>query len=195
MDEEQIIKTIINNYSFLGDESSNELMKSFNLISLDKETVLVKEGQYSDKAYYIISGGARAYYLKDGRDISDWFAFENSFVCSVNSFYQNIPSLHFIETLEPSILLEISRDSVERLSSKYHEIERLVRNIITETMLQLQERVVSIQFQSAEQRYKKILAIHSNITQRVPLKHIASYIGITLETLSRIRKPQKSNLI
>ena len=87
--------------------------------------------------------------------------------------------------------MEISRAETDKLSDKYREFERLTKIIITKTMLQQQERIASMQFYSAEQKYNNLLSIYPTITQRVPLTHIASYIGITLETLSRIRKPKK----
>jgi len=104
--------------------------------------------------------------------------------------FAGIPSPHYIEVLEDSVLLEITRESAEALSQKHHDFERLTKIIAVKTMLQQQERIVSMQFQTAEQKYQNILALRPNITQRVPLTHIASYIGITLETLSRIRKSQ-----
>ena len=102
-----------------------------------------------------------------------------------------MPSPHYIEVLEDSVLAEISRAEFDRLSDKYREFERLTKNIITKTMLQHQARIASMQFYSAEQKYNNLLSIYPTITQRIPLTHIASYIGITLETLSRIRKPKK----
>ncbi|WP_106794957.1 Crp/Fnr family transcriptional regulator [Aquimarina sp. Aq78] len=195
MNKEEIIDLISKEYSLLTSDCKSELSNNSRIVTPEKNTILVKEGQFSDKTFFIIKGCARAYYLKDGRDISDWFAFENDFICSINSFFLNIPSPHFIEVLEDSLLLEISRENVERLSDKYSDFERLNRIVVTKTMLQQQERIVSIQFQSAEQKYENILSIYPNVTQRIPLTHIASYIGITLETLSRIRKPKKPNLI
>ena len=191
MTKEEVINIISETYSTLTDECQQEFSNSSKISILQKGTTLVKEGQYSDKTFFIIEGCARAYYLKDGKDISDWFAFENDFISSINSFFQDIPSPHYIELLEDSILLEISRKDVELLSAKYHEFERLSKIIIIKTMLQLQERISSMQFHSAEQKYENLLSIRPNITQRIALTHIASYIGITLETLSRIRKPKK----
>lgn len=89
--------------------------------------------------------------------------------------------------LDDSILLEISRKAIEKLSDEHNDFERLSKEVVTKTMLRQQERIASIQFHSAEEKYDNLLSIHPDITQRIPLTHIASYIGITLETLSRIR--------
>jgi CRP-like cAMP-binding protein len=190
MNFEQIIEHVELHFLPLTDECKSDLKNVSKIMELEPETILVKEGQLADKTYFIASGSARAFYLKDDKDITDWFAFENNFINSINSFFLHIPSPHFIEVLEPSVLLEISRENIDLLSNKYQEFDRLGKIAITKTLLQLQQRVVSIQFETAQQKYENILKIRPDITQRVALTHIASYLGITLETLSRIRNPK-----
>ncbi len=186
------ISRICELYVQLSTDCQSELIGFSKIISPAKNSILVREGQLSDKSYFILRGCARAYYLKDGKDISDWFAFEDEFISSIQSFFLDIPSPHFIEVMEDSVLLEIPRHATQKLSEKYCEFERLIKEIAIRTMLLQQERIVALQFQSAEQKYRSLLQKRSDITLRIPLKHIASYIGITLETLSRIRS---SNLI
>lgn len=190
MTKEEIVHEISKTYSELSLECQQELREYATILSFKKGTTLVRADQYSDKTYYIIKGGARAYYLKDGKDISDWFAFENEFISSIVSFFSDKPSPHYIDLLEDSILIELSKNNIKTLSDKYHDFERLIRVIVTKTMLSQQEKIAAMQFYNAEQKYKNLLAIRADITQRVPLTHIASYLGITLETLSRIRKPK-----
>lgn len=187
VNKEEIINRISETYSKLSFECQQKLSNNSKFLVLPKGEILVREGQYSDKTFFIFNGCARAYYLKDGKDISDWFAFDNDFISSINSFFLNIPSPHFIELLEDSVILEISRIDAEKLSDEHTDFERLSKIVVTKTMLQQQERISSMQFHSAEQKYDNILSIRPDITQRIPLTHIASYIGITLETLSRIR--------
>ncbi len=190
MNIEQIIENIDFHYIKLSNECKNEIKNISNILTLDKEAIIVREGQLADKTYFICEGAVRAFYLKDGKDITDWFAFENDFISSIDSFFLNIPSPCYIEVLEPSILLEISRDKISMLSDKYLEFDRLGKLVVTKTMLQLHQRILSIQFEIAQQKYDNLLKIRPDITNRVPLTHIASYLGITLETLSRIRNPK-----
>ena len=187
---EHAIQNISQTYSELTDSCMPDFIQVSKYFTKDKSTLLVTEGQYADKSYFIIKGCARAYYLKDGKDITDWFAFENDFINSINSFFENIPSPHFIELLEPTTFLEISRADIFHLADSYHDFDRLLRIIATKTMLALRNRIFSIQFETARQKYENLLIIRPDITQRVPLMHIASYLGITLETLSRIRNPR-----
>lgn len=171
----------------LPSECTEELNLNSKLLSVSKEVKLVSEGQYSDKVFFVVKGCVRAFYIKEGKDISDWFAFENDFVSAINSFFLEVPSAYFIETVEPAVLLEVRRDVVRSLCDQYRAFERLQLGVVTKTMLQLQSRIVSMQFENARQKYENLLGIRPDIVQRVPLKHIASYLGITLETLSRIR--------
>ncbi|MBK6265085.1 Crp/Fnr family transcriptional regulator [Marivirga sp. S37H4] len=187
---ENAITNISAIYCPLSRECQIDLGSCSTVFSLDKNAHLLKEGQYSEKIYYLIRGTARAYYLKDGKDISDWFAFENEFLCSINSFFLNSPSPHYIELLEPTTSIELSKKDFLWLCDKHHDFERLARIVVTKTMLQLQQRIVAMQFETARQKYENLLIARPDITQRVPLSHIASYLGIALETLSRIRKPK-----
>lgn len=190
MNKEEVIKRICETYAPLSRACQQELLDNGMMLFLEKNHILVREGQHSDKTYYIINGCARAYYLKDGKDITDWLAFENEFISSIISFFTHQPSPHYIELLEDSVLVEFSKSKIDELADKYHDFERLIRMVVIKTMLSQQEKIASMQFYSAKEKYANILAIRPDITQRVPLTFIASYLGITLETLSRIRNPR-----
>ncbi|WP_136482848.1 Crp/Fnr family transcriptional regulator [Cognatitamlana onchidii] len=190
MNIEKTLNNIEAAYSPLTYKCQQEFISSSKLITYSKGETVVREGQYSKKAYLIIEGCARAYYLKGGKDISDWFTFENQFMASIVSFFSNQPSPHYVEFIENSTVLEFSKDTVDILSSNFHDFERFISKVVTETMLGLCERLHTIQFSKAEERYQNLTSIYPDITQRIPLTHIASYLGITLETLSRIRNPK-----
>jgi CRP-like cAMP-binding protein len=190
-DIENAIETISENYSLLTTDCKTDLKNSCSLLTLDKFSIIVKEGQFADKMYFLVSGCVRAFYNKDGKEITDWFAFEGDFMSSINSFYQGVTSKHNIELLEPTTFLEIAKATIFELTDKHHCFERLGRIAVTKTMLQLQERIVSLQFETAQQKYESLINMRPDIIQRVPLTYIASHLGITLETLSRIRNPKK----
>ena len=191
MSLDHIIDLIEFDYLKLTNSCKNDLIKASNVLTVSRDTNLVEEGQHARYIYFIAQGAARAYYLKEGREITDWFAFENEFICSIDSFFLDMPSAHAIEVMEPSILLQIPKASILLLSEKHRDFERLEKMVITKTLLQLQQRLVSIQFETAQQKYENLLKIRKDITQRVPLTHISSYLGISLETLSRIRNPKQ----
>lgn len=184
-----ILDNISERYTPLSDECQAELITSSKIRTFKKGELVVREGQYAKSAYLIAQGCARAYYLQDGRDISDWFTFENEVMASIVSFFSEKPSLHFVEFVEDSKAIEFSKETIDQLSIKHHDFERFISRVVTETMLGLAERLHTIQFVRAEERFTRLLKIYPDITNRIPLTHIASYLGITLETLSRIRNP------
>lgn len=190
MDIEKIIKETEEIYSPLSVECRQEFITHLKLGTFKQGEVVIHEGQFSKKAYLIVEGCSRAYYLKDGKDISDWFTFENQFMASIFSFFSEKPSPHYVEFVENSIVLEFSKHIMDELTIKHHDFERFISKVVTETMLGLCERLYTVQFNKAEERYKHLLSIYPDITNRIPLTHIASYLGITLETLSRIRNPK-----
>ena len=190
MNIEKILNKIGEIYSPLSNECLQYFISNSKLITYRKGDTVVKEGQYSKKAYLIVDGCARAYYLKDGKDISDWFTFENQFMASIISFFSDQPSPHYVEFVEDSTVLEFTKETVDLLSNNFHDFERFISKVVTETMLGLCERLHTIQFAKAEERYQNLISIYPDITQRIQLTHIASYLGITLETLSRIRNPK-----
>ncbi|MEQ9165097.1 MAG: Crp/Fnr family transcriptional regulator [Fulvivirga sp.] len=190
MNVEKVLNEIGEIYSPISTECQQELIANSKICTFKKGEIVVREGQFSKKAYIIVQGCARAYYLKDGKDISDWFSFENDIMAAIVSFFSEEPSPHYVEFVEDAVVIEFSKETVDSLASKYHDFERFISKVVTQTMLGLCERLYTIQFNKADDRYKHLLSIYPEITNRIPLTHIASYLGITLETLSRIRNPK-----
>ena len=136
-----ILDNISERYTPLSDECQAELITSSKIRTFKKGELVVREGQYAKSAYLIAQGCARAYYLQDGRDISDWFAFENEVMASIVSFFSEKPSLHFVEFVEDSKAIEFSKETIDQLSIKNHDFERFISKVVTETMLGLAERL------------------------------------------------------
>ncbi|MCP1250794.1 MULTISPECIES: Crp/Fnr family transcriptional regulator [Elizabethkingia] len=175
----------------LPENCIQELITQCKILVFDKEKEIIKTGQYSDKTYYVAAGSARAFYIKEnGKEVTEWFAFNGEFICSVNSFFQNTPSTFSISSVEPVVLLEISRTTANYLSDKYRAFERLEKKVITHTLIKLQQRISALQFEDARHKYENLINTQPGILRRIPLSYIASYLGITLETLSRIRNPK-----
>ena len=184
---DEIIASIIAEFGQLSEEAVSDIKRVGEIRQIEKGETLVREGEYSYELYFVAKGGARAYYLKDGKTITDWFAFENDFISSIVSFFLGVPSQHYIEVFEDSTFMVLQLKDIEMLCNKYHEFERLARMSTTKTMLQLQQRIVSLQFKTSKERYDSLLERYPQIELRAPLGDIASYLGITQETLSRIR--------
>lgn len=154
---------------------------------LPKGTVLLEAGTICRHVYFIESGLARTFYVKDGKDVTDWISIEKTFSTSIVSFITGMPDIRSIELLEQSVLWVIGHDDLQQLFDKYHEIERFGRLLVSYGMVQMQQRFDDLHFSTARDRYRKLMEATPDIIRRVPLGMVASYLGITQETLSRIR--------
>ena len=182
-----LLQNAITTISPLSAESMEAFHQSWKQWSVKKDHLLLKENTVSDYIYFIEKGVARIYYYKNGKEITEWVALDGQFFLSITSFFQRIPSHLIIQTIESSEVFGIHHDDFMKLADKYHDIERLLRKMVTSSLILSQVRMDSIQFESAQQRYERLLQTTPQIVQRVPLTYIASFLGITLETLSRIR--------
>jgi len=177
----------ITNYAPLSAGAQHALQDCFQKISLPKNEYLLNEGQVCRQLYFVEKGALRGFYNLDGKEITHWFGFEKDFVTSFHSFITKEPAVENIQLLEGSILWVISKETLTELFNRHHEIERLVRIVYEKYYIRLEERFVNAQFKTATERYENLLQQTPFILERVPLGCIASYLGISQETLSRIR--------
>jgi signal-transduction protein with cAMP-binding, CBS, and nucleotidyltransferase domain len=177
----------ISQYTTLTKEGEDALSAILRRSEVGKGQVLVKENSVCNYIYFIEKGLTRTYYYKEGRDVTDWISTEGTFACSILSFITRQPDRRGIETLEDSILYSLQYYELEHLFMKYHDVERLGRHIANLGMVQLQMRFDALHFETALERYKKLMEETPTLIQRVPLGMLASYLGVTQETLSRIR--------
>jgi CRP-like cAMP-binding protein len=176
-----------NAISRLSPEIMTIFLGAWQQWSVPKDHFLVREREVCDYIFFIRKGIARIYYYKDNREITEWIAMDEQFFLSIISFFERTPSRLIIQTLEPAEVMGIHYNDLIRLAAQHHEVETLFRKMMTGSLILSQYRMDSIQFESAQQRYEKLLQTSPRIIQRVPLSHIASFLGVTLETLSRIR--------
>lgn len=136
--------------------------------------------------YFVKSGSARIFYFKDGNDITEHFAFENELIVRAESLFTGIPTPKGIQVIEPTTIIGMDATSLFHLYDKYHDIERLFRLLFEKEYVATVKRIESLQFKSAKERYAELL-LTTTYVQKIPLKYIASYLGITQVSLSRIR--------
>jgi CRP-like cAMP-binding protein len=177
----------INRNSNLSEESWSLLSDICTKRQLQKNDFVLQQGEICKGFYFVNEGLLRNYYLKDGKQISEWFAFNGSFCFSIISFFKNVPSYLAIQCLEDSEVITISRDGIMSLKNRNFEIANLAFSLISNSLIMSQQRMLSLQFETAAQRYDNLINVHPNIIQRIPLRYIASYLGVSPETLSRIR--------
>ncbi|NQD71118.1 Crp/Fnr family transcriptional regulator [Sphingobacterium shayense] len=151
------------------------------------KTTLLKEGEISRTMFFIEKGCLRTWINNDGKEITTQFFFENDRVASIESFKTNQPSLYSIESLEPSILRTISQHDFQNSLENLPEIKKELEEHLFRRLLHGQKLFYSYLKNSPQKRYQELLEEYPHIIQRVPQHYIASYLGITSVSLSRIR--------
>ena len=177
----------IGQYCQLGESALKGLSTVLQKMELPKGSFLITEGKVCNQVYFLEYGCLRGFYNMDGKEITYWFAFENSFVTSFFSFVSRQTSMENIQLLEDSTLWSITYEQLQQLYDKHKDIERLGRIMNERYYVMLEERFLNNHFKEARERYDHLMVQTPHILQRVPLGYVASYLGITQETLSRIR--------
>ncbi len=171
----------------LPDHIQSALAGICTVQTVKKNRHLQSIGHTCRTIYFINKGLARIYYFKNETDITECFAFENQIIARVESLFTGNPSKKGIQMLEDAEVVAINAVQLFKMYDTYPEVERLFRKIFEAGYVDTVNRLESLQFHSAEERYRDLLQSSPDILKRVPLKYIASFLGITPVSLSRIR--------
>lgn len=170
----------------LSPDTKKALAEVCSTIQVKKNEILQPFGHTCKTIYFLNSGIARIYYYKDGNDITEHFAFEGNLIARAESLFTGKPSQKAIQVLEDAEIIAIRAPELFKLYDQFPQLERLFRLIFEAAYVETIHRIESIQFHTAEERYLELMQ-KKDMVQRIPLKHIASYLGITQVSLSRIR--------
>lgn len=177
----------LNTETKLSPDEAELVDRSFSKKEYAKNILLERPGNFSRQVYFIEKGLVRAFYYKEEKDITHIFLDENSFVVAFESIFFNRAHPYGLEIVEPSSIRTISYMQLDALCNVIPAFKDHRLLVALKVISRLSEKIYSLQFHSAEQRYKDLLNTMPNILLRVPLGHIASYLGITQQTLSVIR--------
>jgi CRP-like cAMP-binding protein len=159
----------------------------FKEIEIPSKTVLLNEGDVSKYGYFIKKGCLRLWFNNKGKDVTFQFFFENEGVSSIESFRSGEPSLFTIESIEPSTILKISKKNFEKIFMENIDYKKYLDEIIFKRLTFYSRLFMSYIKNTPEERYKELLKTNPHIIKRIPQHYIASYLGITSVSLSRIR--------
>ncbi len=182
--------------SFLNPDLPEDkiLLEDFNskiqFKSFQKGRLLYRPGSRCNHLYFVQKGLVRASYFKKGKDVSCHFTKEGQVCTAIDAFFQRTPTQYQLEFLEDSDLVEISYSDLHELFERYPKFNNYGRELMIQEYGILVERLNHLQFYTAKERYAFFMEEHRDLFQRVSLGHIASYLGISQETLSRIRNNQ-----
>ncbi len=159
----------------------------FKRMEVPAKTILLQEGHISKTMFFIEKGCLRTWVNNEGRDITTQFFFEGDAVSSIESFRTKQPSLYSIETIEPCVLLTLSQKDFRQVIDDTPELRKIFEEHMFRRLFQSQQIFYSFLKNSPKKRYEELVERHPHIVQRVPQHYIASYLGITSVSLSRIR--------
>lgn len=183
----QTLLSAFKNLYPLGEEALELIQEITTTVIVKKGEIVQDIGQSCKNLYFIESGCLRIFYYKEGLDITESFEFEHSFVARGESLITMRPSNKGIEAVEDSRLFQINTPKLFALFQTNIDLERVFHRIIEQAYIQQLNRLESLQFLTAEARYEQLIVAQPQAIQRIPLKFIASYLGITQVSLSRIR--------
>jgi len=185
---EPLLKQITQYGQFTTDEL--ELISSkFIFNEYQPKEFILQEGQISTHIHFILQGLVRVFYLKDGKEVTNYLSCDDGFVSSYSSFINQTRSFEFIQCIEHTETFSIQYGDMQELYERVPQWQKIGRVLSESTVVCLAERLMKIHSIPAKQKYLDFLETSpKKIVQRTPLVHIASFLGITPESLSRIRK-------
>jgi len=174
-------------YIKLSPELKAALAERISLVKFKKGELVHDADKICTKSYFIQKGLFRAYYLKDGREISEYFPAENEWSNSPKSFISRQKDIYYIDTIEDTEAYCLHVNDLVYLFDHFPEMERYSRLSMGTVFGHLMERIASLRFTTAKEKYEHFIRTYHDIYHRIPLGMVASYLGIAQETLSRIR--------
>jgi len=184
----QSLKNYFDKQHQLSSDEWDVFKKHLSQKQLDKKTIITFEGKIEKFLYFIVKGGVRKYYLKNGKEYSIDFRFENQFVSSYTSLLTQTPSRQFVETIEKTTLYKIEFNALITMFNESIAGATLGRLNAEELFIDKELREASLMLDNPDERYLNLLKNKKEWLQRVPQHYIASYLNMTPETLSRVRK-------
>lgn len=187
MEINQLIEKYFGSYLPLNNDALQTISEITDFITFKKGEQPIQEGQRHNFTYVILKGAARSFYLKNGIEVTNWFTFENESAGTLQN-YRGLPSRETIEFIEDSDCLRFNIHKFRERQYQDLTISNLVGHLLEEHAIFCENRLRLLQFNEGMERYRYILEFEPEILQRVSLTYLASYLGMTRETLSRLRK-------
>lgn len=174
-------------YTSLNDDDLLLLQNAVEKRTYRKNDMIFTEGKISDEIYFVSKGCVRLFYNVEGNDRTAFFYTENKFICAGESYTYNLPAIENYQAMEQTEVFVFTKKKTEELLSKAPKIEIIARIATENELITCQKMIASFVIKSAEERYTDLLNTQGELFQRVPQQYIASFLGVSPETLSRIK--------
>lgn len=178
----------LNYFHPLSDGIKDYFKKCSYSCSFRKGKLLLKAGQVCDHIYFIRKGAIRGFFNEGKKDITTWISAENEVVSAISALDIREPALENIQAIENCELLALTWADYQDLYTKFPDFNIVARKILQKYYQDAEGRAFIARLTNAENKYRLFITRYGHLANRIPLKYIASFLGITLETLSRVRK-------
>ncbi|WP_214447197.1 Crp/Fnr family transcriptional regulator [Flavihumibacter rivuli] len=186
---QSLIQNIAKKGIILDEEETSLLQSSFRIRQYKRNQFILQQGDISRHESFVVSGLARMYLVdRNGRDHIVYFGIEDHWIGDLRSHYLEKPSDYNIECIEPTLVLQINKNELEVLSEKIPKLTKFFLILYRNSIIWHESRTVSALSKTTLQRYQDFREKYAHLEQRVPLQQIASYLGVTPQSLSRIRR-------
>lgn len=181
------LKKFISTYVSFSQNELDEIVSRFISRKIRKNDYLLKDGQICSDLIFVQSGCLRLYYIHEGIEVSVWFALQHSSAIEIYSFISETPTKNYLQAIEETEILFLPKTELNKLYKSHPKMQEMMRKFWEDVILNLLERFTALQRDSAEQRYLDLLN-KPELLQTIPQKYLASFIGVTPTSLSRIKK-------
>ena len=181
------LKKFISRFVTFSDDELEEVVNKFKRKLVKKNDYVLRQGDTCKDFVFVDRGCIRLYYVKDGIEVSVWFAFQPSSAIEVYSFISEKPSDYFLQAIEDSEILYLPKTELKKMYQSHPKMQEMMRNYWEAVLLDLISRFTALETNSAEKRYLDLIN-NTDYLGTIPQKYLASFIGVTPTSLSRIRK-------
>ena len=182
-----VARELARRYSTMTHEELDLLESILVPMKYGKNEMTLREGETCTNIYWVVKGLVRQFYFKNGKEVTEYMATESSIVMCIESLFLEQPTHLQIKAIEPSVLIALPKVDLEAVAMKSVNIQILYRKILEESLILSQIHADMLRFESAQDRYQKLIKRQPQLVLRAPLVYIASYLQMTPETLSRVR--------
>ncbi len=182
-----VARELARRYSTMTHEELDVLESILVPLRYQKGDIILHEGEVCRDIFWVARGLVRQYYYKNDKELTEYMAVENTICMSIESLFKEEPSHQQIQALEPTVIFALPKPALEREAVRNVNIQMLYRKILEESLIISQIHADMIRFESAQERYAKLVKSSPQLVLRAPLVYIASYLQMTPETLSRVR--------
>ena len=182
-----VARELARRYSTMTHDELDMLESVLVPMKFAKGEKILNEGDICRNIYWIVKGLARQFYYKNGKELTEYMGVENTIMMSIESLFMEKPSMQVLQALEPTLIYALPKAELEAVAMRSVNIQILYRKILEESLIISQQRADMLRFESAQDRYQKLVKSSPQLVLRAPLVYIASYLQMTPETLSRVR--------